>query len=181
MGQIRTSTDTVTWTTQTSNFGNTNIVSIAYNNGVWIAGGYSGQIRSSENKMTNSNRYNKLYSFNSTYYYYSSFSSDPILSSTNMSTWTTISGPTGVNDMFDDGLNLFALSNSGTLWQSSNGTTWTSSNIGNSDSLQKMAEFEGTYQIQGNNAVYSSTDLLTWTTVTISVSASTINDIIGLE
>jgi hypothetical protein len=54
-GQIRTSTNGVTWTTQTSNLSNDfngQINSIAYGNGLWIAGGLSGQLRTSTNGVT---------------------------------------------------------------------------------------------------------------------------------
>jgi hypothetical protein len=37
--------DGVFWTTQTSNFGTTNIFSVAYGNSLWVAGGNTGQIR----------------------------------------------------------------------------------------------------------------------------------------
>jgi len=37
-GQIRTSTDGTTWTTQISNFGILNISSVAYGNNLWVAG-----------------------------------------------------------------------------------------------------------------------------------------------
>lgn len=33
------------WTTQTSNFGATNILSVAYGNNLWVAGGNTGQLR----------------------------------------------------------------------------------------------------------------------------------------
>jgi hypothetical protein len=46
---MRTSTDATTWTTVTSNFGNTIILSIAYGNDLWVAGGTAGQIRTSTN------------------------------------------------------------------------------------------------------------------------------------
>jgi hypothetical protein len=35
----------VTWNTQTSNFGSSNINSVAYGNGVWVAGGAGGALR----------------------------------------------------------------------------------------------------------------------------------------
>jgi hypothetical protein len=44
---LRTSTDTVTWNTQTSNFGSSVIQSVAYGSGVWVAGGQGGRLRTS--------------------------------------------------------------------------------------------------------------------------------------
>jgi hypothetical protein len=46
------STNTITWTTVNSNFGATRIDSIAYGNSLWVAGGYSGQVRTSTNGLT---------------------------------------------------------------------------------------------------------------------------------
>jgi hypothetical protein len=40
------------WTTQTSNFGTTRINSVAYGNSLWVAGGNSGQIRTSTDGTT---------------------------------------------------------------------------------------------------------------------------------
>ena len=37
------------WNTQTSNFGATNINAVAYANGVWVAGGAAGALRTSTN------------------------------------------------------------------------------------------------------------------------------------
>ena len=42
----------VVWTTRTSNFGNTIIESVAYGNNLWVAGGFSGQIRTSTDAIT---------------------------------------------------------------------------------------------------------------------------------
>jgi hypothetical protein len=51
-GQIRTSTDAITWTTRTSNFGNTQINSVVYGNNLWVAGGVAGQLRASTDGTT---------------------------------------------------------------------------------------------------------------------------------
>jgi hypothetical protein len=45
-------TGAITWTTQTSNFGNTTINSIAYGNSLWVAGGNSGELRTSTDGTT---------------------------------------------------------------------------------------------------------------------------------
>jgi hypothetical protein len=49
---IYKSSDTITWTTQNSNFGNTIIRYIAYGNGIWTAVGDAGQIRTSTDTIT---------------------------------------------------------------------------------------------------------------------------------
>jgi hypothetical protein len=40
------------WTTRTSNFGNSNIRSVAFGNNLWVAGGYSGSLRTSTDAIT---------------------------------------------------------------------------------------------------------------------------------
>jgi hypothetical protein len=42
----------ITWVTQTSNFGTSRIFSIKYANNLWVAGGYSGQLRTSTDTIT---------------------------------------------------------------------------------------------------------------------------------
>jgi hypothetical protein len=49
---IYTSTDKISWTTRTSNFGFTLITSIAYGNSLWVAAGHSGQLRTSTDAIT---------------------------------------------------------------------------------------------------------------------------------
>jgi hypothetical protein len=51
-GVIRTSTDAITWTTRTSNFGASTVNTIAYGNNLWVAGGYNGTIRTSTDAIT---------------------------------------------------------------------------------------------------------------------------------
>jgi hypothetical protein len=51
-GVIRTSTDAITWTTRTSNFGSTTVETIAFGNNLWVAGGYNGTIRTSTDAIT---------------------------------------------------------------------------------------------------------------------------------
>jgi hypothetical protein len=51
-GVIRTSTDAITWTTRTSNFGRYTVNTIAYGNNLWVAGGYNGVLRTSTDAIT---------------------------------------------------------------------------------------------------------------------------------
>ena len=51
-GNLRTSTDAITWVTRTSGFGTTQINAVAFANGLWVAGGNFGQIRTSTNAIT---------------------------------------------------------------------------------------------------------------------------------
>jgi hypothetical protein len=51
-GALRTSTDTVTWVTQNSNFGTTNVGDVFYENGLWFATGANGTLRTSTDTVT---------------------------------------------------------------------------------------------------------------------------------
>ena len=86
-GTLRSSTDGTIWTTITSNFGSSNINSITYANNLWVAGGYAGQIRTSP----------QIYSSTK---YLASGNQGIILSSTDLTTWTTITSPTTKNINF---------------------------------------------------------------------------------
>jgi hypothetical protein len=124
---MRTSTNGSAWTTVTSNFGSTEILSIAYANGLWVAGGV-----------------------------------EVIRTSTNGSTWTTVT-----SNFQAASINSIAYGNN--LW------------IAGGDLAQIRTSpqlFNYNYNIVGQNAIYYSTNLTTWTTVSVPP-ASSINDIIA--
>jgi len=180
-GQIRTSTNGSTWTTVTSNFGNTTIRSIAYGNGLWVAGGDTGQIRTSTNGSTWTTDT-------------SNFGNTTIVSIAYGNGLWVAGGSVGQIHISKDlqlNLNKFIksqneekaafLSNEGILlnW---NGTKYDSISTGINDNFVNGAirNNGGTYEyiIQGNNAMYYSTNLTTWTTISVPT-ASDVNDIIG--
>jgi len=51
-GQLRTSTNGITWIAQESNFGRTFIERVAFGNGLWVAVGFNGQLRTSTDAVT---------------------------------------------------------------------------------------------------------------------------------
>jgi hypothetical protein len=52
VGYVYKNLNGVSWTTQTSNFGTTHILFIAYGDNLWVAGGQGGQLRTSTNAIT---------------------------------------------------------------------------------------------------------------------------------
>jgi hypothetical protein len=154
-GQQRISTDAITWTTQTSNFGNTSITSIAYGNNLWVAGGYSGQLRTSIPP-----------------------------SSINSISYTTIDANSSFNSSLfggtvSSGSIYLAGGNQNTLLASTNSTTWITADPTFGASNINIVDYSGDNDTTGRNANKAfiasstgnltkvSTDLLTWTTITI--------------
>jgi hypothetical protein len=132
----------IVWTTVTSNFGNTQINSIAYGNNLWVAGGNIGQMRTSTNGSTwttvNSNF--GTTPINSVAYgnglWIAGGVRGQIRTSTNGSTWTTATSNFGNTNVFSvaygNGL-WVAGGYTGQIRTSTNGSTWTTvtSNFGN--------------------------------------------------
>ena len=104
-GQIRTSTDGLSWVTQTSTFGTTTIRSVAYGDGLWVAVGDDGQIRTSTNAITWVTR-DALFgttNINSVAYgdglWVAVGQSNQIRTSTNGITWVTRTSPLSITNL----------------------------------------------------------------------------------
>ena len=171
-----------TWTTVTSNFGETVINSIAYGNSLWIAGGaYGGQIRTSTNGSTwttvTSNFGNlgiRSIAYGNGLWVAGGYSGQ-LRTSTNGSTWTTVTsnfGNTGILSIAYGNSLWIAGGGYGEMRTSTNGSTWTTvtSNF--------PTDFTGTINAiaYGNDLwvagggyggqMRTSTNGSTWTTVT---------------
>lgn len=144
-GKIRSSTDTVTWTTRTSNItavGLSVIRAVAFGNNLWVAAGDGGAIRTS---------------------------TDAITWTTQTSNITTV-GASSINSVAF-GNNLFvAGANGGNMRTSTDGVTWntTTSNFGVSN-ISVVSYLNNLWLAGGNGSVLrTSTDAVTWTTQSIS-------------
>ena len=146
-GQLRTSTDAITWVTQNSNFGNTKINSIAYGNNLWAIVGAGAQ------------------------YITGQISTSTIIPGVSLSKLVKS----------QDNLKLLITSTNGVLYNW-NGTNFTKISTGINDNFVNGAirNNSGTYEyiIQGNSAFYRSTDLVIWSTIAKPPSSS-VNDIIS--
>jgi hypothetical protein len=184
-GQVRASTNGSTWTTVTSNFGNTTIRSIAYANGLWVAGGQLGQIRTSTNGSTwttvTSNFGNAQ--INSIAYGNGLWVAGGAGVSGEIRTSTNPGEQQNLNKFIksQDEQKAAFLNNDGILFNW-NGVGYDKISTGINDNFVNGAirNNGGTYEyiIQGNNAMYYSTNLTTWTTISVPPS-SDVNDIIA--
>ena len=130
---------TINWNTQTSTFGASNIISVAYANGTWVAGGTGGALRTSTNAttwVTQTSQFGATTIFSVAY---------------GNGTW--VAGGTGGT--------LRTSTNNGVTWNTQ------TSNFGTSI-INTVAYGNGTWVAGGaNGAVRTSTDAINWNTQTI--------------
>ena len=188
-----------TWTTQTSNFGNTHINSVAYGNSLWVAVGNTGQIRTSTDAITwttqESNFGTRI--LRSVAYGNGTWvagggpvpSLSPIIISTDGVTWETNDygdpdwnfpvGSAAVNSVaYGNGIWVIGGS-SGKLATSLSGTGWSNetSNFGNTR-IQSVAYGNGLWVAVGwYGQIRTSTDTITWTTQTSNFASDYTGDI----
>ena len=184
-GQMRTSTNAMTWTTVESNFGNTVIRTIDFGNGIWVAGGYSGQIRTSTNgsvwtTVTSNLGTGSIQSINYGNGVWLAGSFAQMRRSTDGSTWVTITHPFGSNWIYD-----FEFANG--IWvavgatfaavSSDNGLTWTTRNATFTSSVFDITYGNGVWVASGyRGQVRVSTDTISWATINM-VTTSFFRDI----
>jgi hypothetical protein len=178
----------IDWTTQTSNFATSIIQSVAYGNGIWVAGGAGGQIRTSTDTttwttVTSNFGTSIIYSIaygNGTWV--AGAAGGAMRSSTNGTTWTTATSNFGASTIwsiaYGNGL-WVAGAAGGAMRSSTDATTWTTltSNFA-STSIDAIAYanglwFAGSYSGQ----MSTSTDTVTWTTVNSNFGATSIRSI----
>ena len=168
------------WTTQTSNFGTTNITSVAYGNNLWVAGGLFGQIRTSTDAVTWTTRTSN-FSVNSTSIQLAygngvfaalgptQSSGIAVRTSTDGVTWTTrgsdlsaSGGPIRLKYIGNRFVGTYGTSNTIT---STDGVTWTTSSYSFTAEGSGIAYGAGIWVIATNSFVYTSTNAVTWTPI----------------
>lgn len=169
---------TLSWVTQTSNFGNTTIAKISYGDNIFVAGGaYSNQIRTSTDGITWVTRTAAIPAsrtvlpvFGNNVWVGASgaFGGPATSTSTDAITWVTQTsnfGSTSPGDIaFGNGLFLVGMAN-GTAHRSTDGITWVTS-VSGSTSIYGVA-YGNVWAYGANNGVIqTSTDAITWTTQT---------------
>ena len=169
-GVLRTSTDTVTWTTRTSGTINA-INSLLYANGLFVYGANSGVLSTSTDGITWTARTtgttqaiaslgygNGLYIFGG--------NSGVLSTSTDGITWTArTSNTTGIigTITYINGIYFYGASN-GNLRTSTDGITWTVRTSGTTISIRSIVYGNGLYLYTGSGrALGTSTDGITWT------------------
>ena len=189
-GDMRTSTDAVTWTTATSNFGYSTVFSVAYGDNQWVAGGVSGEMRTSTDAITwttrtsnfgNSNILSIAYGNN---LWVAGGFGGAMRTSTDTVTWVTRTSTFGTTDIFSVayGNNLWVAGGAaGQLRTSTDAITW----VTRTSNLEEVAPFYSARLIfsvaYGNNLwvagasygeIRTSTDAITWVTQTSNFDSS---------
>jgi len=174
-GNIRTSTDAITWTTRTSNFGNTNIRTVSWGNNLWVAAGYTGQLRTSTDGTTWTTRTStfgntqiETVAYGNNLWVAAGYAGQ-LRTSTDAITWTTRTSNFGATNIRNVayGNNLWAAGGyNGQIRTSTDGTTWTTrtSNFGATQIVGIAYGNNLWVAVGGNGTVRSSTDAITWTT-----------------
>ena len=175
--EIVAGTGAVTWVTQTSNFGNTAIVSVAYGNNLWVAGGLYGQLRTSTDGTTwttSTSTFGNTHIFSIAYgnsLWVAGGNSGQLRTSTDGTTWTTQTSTFGNSHIrsIAYGNNLWVAGGyGGNIRTSTDAVTWTTqtSNFGNT-TIAAVAYGNSLWFAGGDTGqLRTSTDAVTWTTQT---------------
>jgi len=167
----------ITWTTQTSGFGSTEIRGVTYGDGLYVAVGESGTLTTSTDGITWTTRTSGFGTTDIegvTYgdgLYVAVGRDGKLTTSTDGTTWTTRTSGFGatiiLGVIYGDGLYV-AVGVSGKLTTSPDGTTWTTRTSGfGSDYIRGVTYGDGLYVAVGNDGkLTTSTDGTTWTTRT---------------
>lgn len=185
-GELKTSTNTISWVTINSNFGTTLIRSIAYGNGMWVAGGYAGQLRASTDAITwvtrtiptVSNIFNIAYGNGMWMLPNTTSGRANVLTSTDTITWTTrfisFRDSSGLSPAriaaYGNGIWIVAggsMTDAG-ISRSTDAINWTTvSNSGFGYTMSSIAYGNGVFSLQGhNNGIRITTNGITWVTPT---------------
>jgi hypothetical protein len=179
------------WVTQTSSFGNTNIRSIAHGNNLWVAGGNTGQLRTSTDAITwttqNSN-FGAYGDINSIAYgdnlWVAGGTSSQIRTSTNAITWVTQTSNFGAYEPINSiayGDNLWvAGGNYGQLRTSTDAITWVTQNSNFGSYAIRSIAYGDNLWVAGvySGQIRTSTDATTWVTQTSNFGNTAINSIV---
>jgi hypothetical protein len=170
-------TGAVTWTTQISNFGSSDIFSVAYGNNLWVAGGLAGELRTSTDAITWTTRASN---FDGNYIYSVAYGNNlwvaagmygQLRTSTDAITWTTQAPEFGTDAIqsvaYANGL-WVAGGYNGNIRTSTDAVTWTTrtSNFGAAN-IYSVAYGNNLWVAGGYmGELRTSTDAITWTTQT---------------
>lgn len=177
-GQIRTSTDAITWVTRTSNFpvASNSLHALKYGNGAWVAVGYGGAVRSSTDAITWTTRTSNVSELLAHVEYGNGRwvavgYTGTMIVSTDAITWTTRNpypetSPNIFRVAYGDGKWVAVAGFGGEVVKTSTDTvTWVTGSIsGNIFSATGLQYAGGTWVMSGYyGSIHTSTDGSTWT------------------
>jgi hypothetical protein len=161
---------TFSWTTRTTGFGNTSIDALTFGNGLYVAGGLNGELRTSTDTITWTSRVSNLISVDTLLFADNLFiagGSLGIVTSTDAITWTTRTVPSATYTALTFGNGIYvAAGTGGTLLTSTDAITWTTrtSEFG-ATNIRALAFGNGVYVACGDaSQLRTSTNGITWTT-----------------
>ena len=180
--------ESTVWSTQTSNFGASDIYTIDYGNGLWVAAGISGTLRSSTDTVTWTTRTSNFGAsqINSTVYggglFVAGGASGALRTSTDAVTWVTRTSNFGTTDIqiVAYGNSIFLAGGvSGTLRTSTDALTWTTRTSQFGTSLIIAAAYANSLWVAvgAGGTVRTSADAITWTTRTSNFPALNISGV----
>ena len=165
----------IVWATRTSNFGTTAIFSVAYGNSLWVAGGVTGQLRTSTDAITWTTR---VSNFGTTAIRSVTYGNNlwvaggdvgQLRTSTDAITWTTQTSNFGTTNIFSVayGNSLWVAAGfTGQLRTSTDAITWVTqtSNFGTTN-IRSVAYGNSLWVAGGSGGpLRTSTDAVTWVT-----------------
>ena len=190
---LQVSTDLTTWTTSSSNIGAYQTInSVAYGNGLWVAVGDYGQIRTSTDTVTwttqtsvlsysGSNKLNSVAYGNGLWAVGGYTGSGGVIAySTDAITWTTaISDTRFIQEITYGGSVWLAGGSYHTIYKSTDAITWTTAttNPAAFDSVTSITYATSGWYATAGSKIFTSTDTVTWTTTFVNPQFSPIYSI----
>jgi hypothetical protein len=168
--------------TTSSNFGTGFIQSVSHGNGLWVAVAGAGLIRSSTDAITWTTQTSNFGNTNiqSVAYGNGLWVIGGVAGQLRTSTDNLINN-LSINNISNINSEVFITSNSGIISKyDSVSNIWNHYETGITDNFVNIAKKDSTYVLEGQNAIYSSPNLITWTTISGSgLTATEITDIIS--
>lgn len=179
VGEIKSSTDLITWTARTSNT-STGITCMGFGNGLFLYGTSNGGLGTSTDGTTwtarTSGSTNDIFAvgyFNNQYF---AIGYDTVRTSPTGTTWTTRTHPFGAATIYSIayGNNVYVITaDSGKIATSTDGITWTLRTSGTGVSLRSVTFGNGIFVAVGDRTVgITSIDGITWYPAAPSIAAT---------
>lgn len=181
-GQFMFSTNAINWVYSSDTAipkPNPNITDMAYGNNIWTIAGWNGGISTSKSSA----KFDSISQISKINNEFVIKSDVKIYNSTDLNSWSNPTFPSSsINKIVSSNGKDFYLQNSGIFYvKNTSSVTWTTVTTGIADNFVNAAvTLNGAYNIVGQSAIYNSTNLINWTTVSIPLTSG-INGIVALQ